>query len=67
MDEFRLGYLPKDSPFWDLTISLLRPIWQVPAISGDYSSTNIIMHNVQCFCENRLDDMINIRDYDKGY
>ena len=67
MDEFRLGYLPKDSPFWDLDNLIITPHMAGAGDQWNYFSTNIIMHNVQCFCENRLDDMINIRDYDKGY
>jgi phosphoglycerate dehydrogenase-like enzyme len=67
MDEFRLGYLPEDSPFWDLDNLIITSHMAGAGDQWNYFSTNIIMHNVQCFCENRLDDMINIRDYDKGY
>lgn len=67
MDEFKMGYLPEDSPFWELDNLIVTPhmagggdLW------GDFS-TEIVMHNLQCFCENRLSDLLNIRDYSKGY
>lgn len=67
MDEFRLGYLPKESPFWDLDNLIITPHMAGAGDQWNHFSTNIIMHNVKCFCEGRTNDMINIRDYDKGY
>lgn len=67
MDEFRLGYLPEESPFWELDNLIVTPHM---AGSGDLwndFSTDIVMRNLQCFCENRLSDLLNIRDYSKGY
>lgn len=67
MDEFKLGYLPEESPFWELDNLIITPHM---AGSGDLwndFSTDIVMHNLQCFSENRLSDLLNIRDYDKGY
>jgi len=67
VEEFELGYLPEESPFWDLDNVVITPHM---AAGGDLwhgFSSDIIMKNVKCFSENRIDEMLNIRDYDKGY
>jgi phosphoglycerate dehydrogenase-like enzyme len=66
-EEFRLGYLPKESPFWDLENCIITPHMAGSGDIWNHFSSKIIMKNVKCFCENRIDEMINIRDYDKGY
>ena len=67
VDEFRLGYLPEESPFWDLDNVIVTPHMAGGGDLWDYFSSRIIMKNVKYFSENRFDEMINIRDYDKGY
>ncbi len=67
VEEFELGYLPEESPFWELDNVIITPHI---AASGDlwgYFSLNIVMHNVKYFCEGRIDKMINVIEYDKGY
>ena len=67
MEEFRLGYLPEESPFWELDNVIITPHMAGGGDLWNYFSSKIIMKNVKCFCENKIDEMINIRDYDKGY
>ncbi len=67
MDEFKLGHLPEESPFWDLDNLIVTPHMAGGGDLWNYFSTNIVMHNLQCFCDNRWDDLMNIRDYNKGY
>ena len=67
VEEFELGYLPEESPFWELDNVIITPHI---AASGDlwgYCSLKIVMHNVKYFCEGKIDKMINVIEYDKGY
>ncbi len=67
MDEFKLGYLPPESPFWDLDNLIITPHAAGGGDLWNEFSTNIVMHNLECFCKNKIGDMLNIRDYTKGY
>lgn len=67
MDEFRLGHLPEDSPFWELDNVIVTPHMAGGGDQWNYFSTNIVMKNLKLFCENRTAELMNIRDYDKGY
>lgn len=67
MDEFKLGYLPKESPFWDLDNIIITPHMAAAGDGGRAASIKIILQNVESFCTGREAAMLNIRDYDKGY
>ena len=67
MDEFKLGYLPEESPFWNLDNIIVTPHMAGGGDLWNYFSTKTVMHNLESFSQNRIDDMENIRDYDKGY
>lgn len=67
MDEFKLGHLPEESPFWELDNLIVTPHMAGGGDLWGYFSTEIVMDNLQKFCEGRLADLRNIRDYDKGY
>ncbi|HEY5561714.1 MAG TPA: NAD(P)-dependent oxidoreductase [Clostridiaceae bacterium] len=67
MEEFKLGHLPKESPFWNLDNLIITPHMAASGDGGYEAFIKIIDHNAKCFCSGGVDSMINIRDYDKGY
>lgn len=67
MDEFKMGYLPAESPFWELDNLIVTPHMAGGGHLWNYFSSKIIMHNIESFCKGHANEMLNIRDYDKGY
>lgn len=67
LDVFSQEPLPSDSPFWDLDNLIISP--HCAALGDDLHErlSKIMMHNIECFCNGKINEMLNIRDYDKGY
>ncbi|MEK3722590.1 D-2-hydroxyacid dehydrogenase [Paenibacillus sp. FSL H8-0034] len=66
-EEFKLGKLPAESPFWELDNVIITPHC---AGGGDQFHARFsqgFMHNLDLFLTGRTDEMINIRQFGKGY
>ncbi|MCR8635285.1 D-2-hydroxyacid dehydrogenase [Paenibacillus radicis (ex Xue et al. 2023)] len=67
VEEFKLGKLPAESPFWELDNVLITPHC---AGGGDQFHQRFsagFMHNLDLFLQGKADEMINVRQFGKGY
>ncbi|MBM7570090.1 NAD(P)-dependent oxidoreductase [Aquibacillus albus] len=67
VDEFKLGYLPKESAFWGLDNIIITPHC---AGSGDgfkQRFSKVFLSNLDCFVEGKTEQMVNVREFGKGY
>jgi phosphoglycerate dehydrogenase-like enzyme len=67
LDVFRQEPLPPDSPFWDLPNVLISPHSASTAYSENGKITDIFCHNLECFLEERFDEMHNLLDFKAMY
>lgn len=67
VEEFKLGMLPPESPFWELDNVVITPHC---AGGGDQFHERFsqgFMHNLDLFVQGRTNEMINVRHFGKGY
>ena len=67
LDVFSQEPLPSDSPFWDLDNLIISPHCAALGDGLNERIAKIMMHNIECFCNGKINQMLNIRDYEKGY
>jgi phosphoglycerate dehydrogenase-like enzyme len=67
LDVFRDEPLPAGSPFWDLPNVLVSPHSASTAYSENQKITDIFCHNLECFLDNRYEDMRNLLDFKAMY
>lgn len=67
VEEFTLGHLPENSPFWELDNVIITPHI---AGSGDGFGarfSGIFMKNLELYLSGKTDQMLNVREFGKGY
>jgi phosphoglycerate dehydrogenase-like enzyme len=67
LDVFRTEPLPSDSPFWDMPNVLINPHSASTSDRENGRITDIFVHNIACFAENRVEDMRNVLDIERMY
>ena len=60
LDVFADEPLPTDSPFWDMPNVIVSPHSSANAASENRKITDIFLHNLRCYLDERYDDMRNI-------
>lgn len=67
VEEFKLGRLPPESPFWELDNVVITPhcAGGGDGFYGRFSGG--FLYNLKQFAEGRTERMINVREYGKGY
>jgi len=67
VEEFERGYLPEDSAFWDLDNVVITPHC-AGAGDGFYERfTKVFLYNLHCFVKGNVEQMVNVREFGKGY
>lgn len=66
-EEFANGRLSEESPFWDIPGVIVTPHMAASSDNGNLRQHKIIIDNLKLFGADRLDDLVNLRDYRKGY
>ncbi|TDF98070.1 D-2-hydroxyacid dehydrogenase [Paenibacillus piri] len=67
VEEFKLGKLPPESPFWELDNVLITPHCAGGGDGFDRRFTQGFKYNLEKYMSGSRDDMINVRIYGKGY
>lgn len=67
LDVFRTEPLPSESRFWDLQNVLVSPHSASTAYSENRKITDIFCHNLECYLDNRIEDMQNLLDFKAMY
>jgi len=62
LDVFQTEPLPNDSPLWDMHNVLVSPHSASTVLCENSKITDIFCHNLSCYLDGRLVDMINILD-----
>ncbi len=67
LDVFRTEPLPEESPFWDLPNVLVSPHSASTAYSENRKISDIFCHNLECFLDDRVEEMRNLLDFEAMY
>ncbi|NHN34196.1 D-2-hydroxyacid dehydrogenase [Paenibacillus agricola] len=67
VEEFKLGKLPSESPFWELDNVIITPHCAGGGDQFHQRFTQGFLHNLDLFLEGKTDEMINVRQFGKGY
>jgi len=67
VEEFKLGYLPKESPFWDLDNIIITPHCAGAGDGFAARFTKVFLTNLDHFLQGDVDRMVNVREFGKGY
>lgn len=67
LDVFRTEPLPEESPFWDLPNVLVSPHSASTAYSENRKISDIFCHNLECFLDDRVEEMRNLLDFQAMY
>lgn len=67
VDEFKQGYLQGESPFWDLDNIIITPHCAGSGDSFNERFSKVFLSNLDCFVKGNPDQMVNVREFGKGY
>jgi phosphoglycerate dehydrogenase-like enzyme len=67
LDVFRTEPLPQDAPFWNLPNVLICPHSASTSFAENGKITDIFLHNLDCYLEDRPEDMRNLLDMVRMY
>ncbi|TBL75154.1 D-2-hydroxyacid dehydrogenase [Paenibacillus thalictri] len=67
VEEFKLGKLPPESPFWELDNIIITPHCAGGGDQFNERFTGGFMHNLQLFLDGKWEQMLNVREFGKGY
>jgi len=67
LDVFTTEPLPESSPLWDLPNVLVSPHSASTATSENAKIADIFCHNLECFIDDRFDDMKNMHNHVLAY
>jgi len=67
VDEFRFGYLPEESPFWELDNVIITPHCAGGGDSFAQRFSTVFLQNLRLFVNGQVEQMINVREFGKGY
>lgn len=67
LDVFQTEPLPPESPFWDLPNVIINPHSASTALSENRKITEIFCHNLRCYLDGRIGEMLNVLDKQRMY
>lgn len=67
VEEFKLGKLPSESPFWELDNVIITPHCAGGGDQFHQRFSQGFMHNLDLFIQGKTGEMINVRQFGKGY
>ena len=67
VDEFRYGYLPEESPFWNLDNVIITPHCAGGGDGFAERFSSVFLQNLRLFVAGHTDRMLNVREFGKGY
>jgi len=67
VEEFKLGYLPEESPFWELDNIIITPHCAGSGDGFQQRFSHVFLTNLSYFVKGNIEQMANIREFGKGY
>ncbi|WP_010277890.1 D-2-hydroxyacid dehydrogenase [Paenibacillus senegalensis] len=67
VEEFKHGYLPEESPFWKLDNIIITPHYAGAGDGFGARFSSVFMENLGHFVAGRMSEMVNVRQFGKGY